>query len=275
MDQNTEHTEQIIHFYQLIQDYQAELSKSADGEISHINNFGYWTDSCENLFDAEMEFFALIQSLLAPLEAGHIGLDIGCGIGGYAARLLEKYPVKLTCYDILEAHLAKTRKFAAGKGVLNRMTIIQGNSMQMDSIADESQDFAYCIESSFHYSEKQKFFNEVNRVLKPGAHFVYADLSCEDVSKISFKSGNYFSAKHELDEYIENAGMSTLEFMDIGPQVYVPLKKYKQSFDNTHLDKSSREGKVKAARYWDIVLNNYIKLYDQGLMGYLVYKIKK
>jgi len=28
-------------------------------------------------------------------------------------------------------------------------------------------------------------------------------------------------------------------------------------------------------KYWDLVLNNYTKLFNKGLMGYQVYKVQK
>ncbi|MDG1850827.1 MAG: methyltransferase domain-containing protein [Gammaproteobacteria bacterium] len=275
MEPNHEDSDQINQFYQWIRGYLADLSRSADGELSHAINFGYWEAGCKNLFDAEMAFFELILSMLSPLEQGDHGVEIGCGIGGYAARLLERCPVQLTCYDLLEEHLQLTRQFAETKAVAERLRTIQGNSMEMDTFSDDSLDFIYCVESSFHYDEKQKFFNEVQRVLKPGATFVYADISCEDVSKITFKSGNHFSAKTELDDYLKNANLVIVEHRDIGGQVYRPLQEYTEYFNDELLDAPAGSNKAKVGKYWDLVLNNYTKLFNKGLMGYQVYKVQK
>ena len=275
MNSQHESSDQINEFYRWIRDYLADLSRATDGELSHAINFGYWTPSCKNLFDAEMAFFDLVVDMLSPLAAGDHGVEIGCGIGGYAARLLEKHPVNLSCYDLLEEHLLLTRKFAEEKSVGDRLTTIQGNSMEMDNFENDSLDFVYCIESSFHYDEKQKFFNEVSRVLKPGATFVYADISCEDSAKVTFKSGNHFSAKGEFNTFLKDAGLKIIEHRDIGAQVYSPLQKYTEYFNDELLDAPAGSDKAKVGKYWDLVLNNYTKLFSQGLMGYQVYKIKK
>jgi len=275
LNSNKKDADQIVQFYRLIREYQAEMSRSADGEVSHINNFGYWLPACRNLFDAEMALFDLIIGMLSPLEEGMKGVDIGCGLGGYAVRLLERYPVSLVCYDLLEEHLAEAREFADERHVTNRLTAIQGNSMQMDSIENASLDFVYNIESSFHYDDKQIFFNEVARILKPGGVFVYADLSCEDATKVTFKSGNFFSSKQELETLMSGAGLTVEEHLDIAPEVYIPLKQYKEYFDQEMTSVSSRLRKARVVKYWDLVLNNYIKLFNQGLMGYEVYKLTR
>jgi ubiquinone/menaquinone biosynthesis C-methylase UbiE len=201
LNSQQEGSDQINEFYRWIRDYLADLSRSTDGELSHAINFGYWAPSCKNLFDAEMAFFDLVVDMLSPLAPGDHGVEIGCGIGGYAARLLEKHPVNLTCYDLLEEHLSLTRKFAEDKSVADRLTTIQGNSMEMDNFENDSLDFVYCIESSFHYDEKQKFFNEVCRVLKPGATFVYADISCEDPSKVTFQVRKSFFCQRRIQHF--------------------------------------------------------------------------
>ena len=275
MNSAPEHSEQINHFYRWIRSYLAELSRATDGEISHAINFGYWEADCTNLYDAQLAFFNLIKNFLSPLEQDHHGVEVGCGIGGYAIRLLQSSPINLTCYDLLNEHLSITREYAQEKGVEDRLNTIQGNSMNMTSIADESLDFMYCVESSFHYDEKQKFFNEVYRVLKPGASFVYADITCEDVSRITFKSGNHFSGREELDQCITTAGLNIIEHRDIGDQVYVPLQRYTEYFNDELLQEPAGSDKAKVGKYWDLVLNNYTKLHKKNQMGYQVYKTRK
>lgn len=275
MNLTEEEAKQIHQFYEWIRDYLADLSMGKNGELSHAINFGYWPDSCENLYDAQMAFCDLIAEYLAPLEEGQHGVEVGCGIGGYAIRILENFPVELTCYDLLNEHLEITRQYAESKTVADRLHTVQGNSMNMVSIEDNSLDFMYCVESSFHYDEKQKFFDEVYRVLKPGAVFAYADISCEDVKRIAFKDGNNFSSKAELDGYIAESGLTIDTHRDIGEQVYEPLYHYTAWFNDELLDAPAGSAKAKVGKYWDLVNSNYTKLFKQGKMGYQVYRLRK
>lgn len=275
MKLQNEHAEKIHEFYGWLRDHQADASVSSEGEASNVSNFGYWDESCNNLFDANMALLELIVERISPLNQGDNGLDMGCGLGGYAGRILEKFPVSMTAYDLLQDHLNITRQFSESRGVADRLTTIQGSSMNLAEIPDESMDFAYCIESSFHYDDKQKFFDEMHRVLKPGARFVYADITCEDISKITFKSGNYFSSQAEIDGYIDCSAFNVLETLDIGPNVFIPLQDYKKYFDSRVLPEVVNPNKIKVAKYWALVFNNYVKLYKQGLMGYLIYCLQK
>jgi len=269
--------DEINDFYSWIRDYWSQLSESTDGVKSNILNFGYWADDQQNLFDAQNHFFDTVATMIGTQGNDATGVEIGCGIGGFAIRLLKKYPINLTCYDLLGEHLDKTRAYAQQEQVADRLKTVKGSSMDMSSFHIDELDFAYCIESSFHYDEKQRFFNEVYRALKPGAVFVFADISCEDNSKINFKSGNHFSSKSELDSYIENSNFTVQEHIDIGTSVYQQLHQFIKQYNKNILSKKQNASKVelKVARYWELVLNNYTVLNQKELMGYQIYKLKK
>ena len=268
---------EIDDFYAWIRDYWADLSRSETGEITNVLNFGYWQSEDDDLFNAQMAFFKTVTEMLSP-ESGAEGAEIGCGIGGFASRLLQQYDVHLTCFDLLDSHLAMSRQFAEKYGVADRLKTIQGNSMDMADFADNQLDFVYCIESSFHYDEKQKFVDAVYRVMKPGGIFVYADISCEDNSKISFKSGNHFSSKGELDQYVEQAGFRINQHMDIGRQVYKPLRQFVKAFNSKqgeNVAPGEKKKRSRVGRYWELVLNNYAQLNDKDMMGYQIYALAK
>ena len=65
MNPNLEDSAQINHFYRWIRAYLADLSRAADGTLSHAINFGYWTPGCRNLFEAQMAFFGLVRDWLS------------------------------------------------------------------------------------------------------------------------------------------------------------------------------------------------------------------
>jgi len=267
---------EIDEFYSWIRDYWADLSSSPEGDRTNVLNFGYWPPGCESLFDAQQAFFDTVVSLLGQIPADAQGVEVGCGIGGFAARLLERYSCRLICFDLLELHLELTRRHAERKGVADRLQTVQGNSMDMAQFSEDKLDFVYCIESSFHYDEKQKFFDAVHRAMKPDAGFVFADISREDHARISFRSGNHFSSRQELDDYVTNAGFRIVAHQDIGNAVYGPLHEYIRVYNRSRFSPSEPgRKKSKVARYWELVLNNYAQLNSQDLMGYQIYKLQK
>jgi len=128
----------------------------------HVHH-GYWATGRETPAAAAE---ALIDFLAARLglAAGQAVCDIGCGYGGSAAYLAARTGARMTGLTISAAQLARARTRQAGAGSL---TFLQTDWLANDLPA-EHFDRAYAIESSEHMLDKQKFFDEVFRTLKPG-----------------------------------------------------------------------------------------------------------
>ena len=268
MAEKSEDTE-ISQFYQWIREYWAELSKSPEGELSHFLNFGVWQDDTENLYDAQEIFRQLVIKALGELNKEQIGLEVGCGIGGFAVKLVREQRLKLVCLDMLKEHLELSSEYAQQEKVEDNIEFQLGNSMMMSSLADNTFDFAYCLESSFHYPDKQQFFNEIHRVLKPGATFIIADITCNDNSKITFKQGNFFPSTKEFKYYMTKAGFHLVNHERVGMQVFRPLVEFLKEYNNQkHL-------RNKLTKYWERVLSNYAELCEQSLMDYEIYHLSR
>ena len=50
------------------------------------------------------------------------------------------------------------------------------NAHHLQTISDNSIDLLLCIESAFHYPQKELFLQQVNRVLKKSGKFIIADI---------------------------------------------------------------------------------------------------
>jgi ubiquinone/menaquinone biosynthesis C-methylase UbiE len=258
---------QISNFYAWVRDYWTNLTISGKGQKNGMLNFGYWPSGTDNLYDAQMNLFDLVASFLSSMPTISHGLEIGCGLGGYAVGIAKKYKYTITCLDLLDEHLEITKAYAKENDVEKHICLHAGNSMEMYSFEASTFDFAYCIESSFHYPNKQKFIDEVYKVLKPGTVFVFADITCENAERITFKAGNYFASELDLVSYFQNAGFEIEQSEKIGMKVFKPLLDY--------IKPSNRQKKSKIARYWELVLTNYALLADQNLMDYQLYKLRK
>jgi len=253
-------------FYAWSRDYWIELGRSKDGVSSGMLTFGLWDPGTQSMFEAQENLLQLIVHSLGELPPAARGLDIGCGIGGAAVRLAGERDVTLTCMDLVPAHLEIGRKRAQRAGMAGRIKFRLGSSMNMP-LADESFDFSCCIESSFHYPDKQAFFHENFRVLKPGGVAVLADITCEDNSLVTFRNDNYFIAIEEMQRLIRATGFSVESTENIGDRVFRPLLRYVEKFNAGRRDK--------LRRYWNLVLKNYAVLSDQGKMGYEVFVLRK
>jgi SAM-dependent methyltransferase len=99
-------------------------------------------------------------------------LEVSCGHGGgasYLARTLQ--PASYTGLDLNPAGI----RFCQTRHKLPGLDFVQGNAEDLP-FPDESFDVVLNIEASHHYPHFPRFLTEVARVLRPGGHFLYADL---------------------------------------------------------------------------------------------------
>jgi tocopherol O-methyltransferase len=128
----------------------------------HVHH-GYWRTGRESAAEAVEALVRLVEARL-DLEPGHAVCDIGCGYGATAADLAARNDVSVVG---LTVSAAQERVARALPGV----TCLRRDWLAND-LPDASFDRAYAIESSEHMVDKQRFFTEAARVLRPGGRLV-------------------------------------------------------------------------------------------------------
>lgn len=99
-------------------------------------------------------------------------LEVSCGHGGGASYLARtQHPASYTGLDINPAGIEYCRKTHNVPGLY----FVQGSAESLP-FPDESFDVVINIEAGIHYADFPRFLTEVARVLRPGGHFLYADL---------------------------------------------------------------------------------------------------
>lgn len=139
----------------------------------HVHH-GYWPRGDETPTRA--------ADLLVDLVAAHLRLaaeqtvcDIGCGYGATAERLAQRFGVDVTGVTVSTAQIAVAAKRAPSRGHV----AFHVRDWLDNRFASVAFDRAYAIESSEHMPDKQAFFDEAWRVLRPGGVFVVcAWLAC-------------------------------------------------------------------------------------------------
>ncbi len=258
--------QQVAGFYNWSRNYWIELASLPDGTTSGMLNFGLWQEDTTTLFDAQENLRREVFRHLPALAGGAAGLEIGCGIGGAAVRLAKERDVHLTCLDLVAEQLELGRSLADRHGLGAQIDFTLGSSMSMP-FDDSSFDFSYCIESSFHYPDNQAFLRENQRVLKPGAATLIADITCSDNSRVGFRRGNHYRSVTDMTAAMLAAGFTDVGVTRIGDRVFKPLQAFAEAFGHGRRDKLQK--------YWRLVLRNYEKLWEEGVMGYDIFVGRK
>jgi ubiquinone/menaquinone biosynthesis C-methylase UbiE len=158
------------------------------------------------------------------LTAGSKLLDVGCGIGQPAFRLLETIDVEIVGVSNNEPQLEIANKRAEAKGLADkvRFEFADGQALHFD---DDSFDAVWIFETIMHM-DRLKCLGEALRVLKPGGVLVVTDQlqiggepSAEAAAKIeAFLSSMQASPLLDADAYaalIRDAGLELVELADL------------------------------------------------------------
>lgn len=105
---------------------------------------------------------------LAALEPGHHVCDVGCGYGATARQLARERGVQVTAITLSGAQLAHARRVTPPDAPVH---FVQGDWLD-NAFPDEAFDAVVAVESLSHMADKDRFFHEVRRTLRPGGRLV-------------------------------------------------------------------------------------------------------
>jgi ubiquinone/menaquinone biosynthesis C-methylase UbiE/uncharacterized membrane protein YbhN (UPF0104 family) len=140
----------------------------------------------------------LMVEALRSFGAGRRGLDVGCGQGWYVARMRQ-----LGC-DVHGIDTSAGQIALARRHVDDPALVGEGSVLDIPA-ADESFDFAYCINVLHHLPsevEQQRAFAELVRVLRPGGLLFVHEINTRNVL-FRFYMGYVFPSLNCIDEGTE------------------------------------------------------------------------
>jgi SAM-dependent methyltransferase len=140
-----------------------------------VLNYGFSSEPEHTVIAAtEPEFYCLRlyeHTLRDTQVAGRDVLEVSCGRGGGASFVSRTFkPQRYVGVDLSQENIRLARERAARPG----LTFEIGNA-ELLPLPDASFDIVVNIEASHLYDDREKFFAEVLRVLKPGGAFCYTD----------------------------------------------------------------------------------------------------
>lgn len=119
------------------------------------------------------EFRKLAERLRAVLPDGSDVLELAPGPGFLSIEMAKGGKLRVIGLDISKTFVGLARRNAAEAGV--KVNFIEGNASAM-TFVDSSFDFLVCRAAFKNFSQPQKAFQEMYRVLRPGGTALVIDL---------------------------------------------------------------------------------------------------
>ncbi|OSC41331.1 class I SAM-dependent methyltransferase [Mycobacterium decipiens] len=186
-------------FYDLLS---RRLETAGWAEVSYFLNYGYVpTDSNnesshvirEGTFNSNS--VRLVFEVIGSLDLNDRTIvDIGCGRGGTAALVAEKFSAQVIGIDMSAEAIAFCRRTHP------LVDFRVGDALNLP-LGEAACDVIINLESSHSYSNLAKFLSEVRRISRPGAWFLHADLlGVEDWDQVRMRlKGLGFSTESDRD----------------------------------------------------------------------------
>lgn len=172
--------------------------------------------------------------LKLPELKDKVVLEIGCGNGVQSLYIYHRHtPKSITGVDLSNGNILIANELTDNMPAENIKFVVD-DAQKLASIEDNSVDIVINIESAFHYPDKPAFISEVHRVLKPGGHFLIADI----LAKSEKKKNPLWLWKRRMElnhwpllKYLENIKQTGLQLLiseDITHSVIEGFRKYRQ-----------------------------------------------
>lgn len=157
-----------------------------------------------------------------PIAKGRHILDIGCGLGGPARYIAQRFDCRVSGIDVTEPFVEAANKLTILVGMQDRVTIEHGDAQRLP-YPDGSFDGAYAQHVTMNIPRRSALFSEAYRVLKPGGFFALTEHGLGQGGDPHYPvpwsadgTGSYLVTPAETRALLESAGFSGVVVEDTG-----------------------------------------------------------
>ena len=111
----------------------------------------------------------------AQLRPGQDVLDVGCGLGGSVRHIAARHACNVTGIDLTAEYIEVARQLAELVGLSGRVAFEHCSALELP-FADASFDVAWTEHTQMNIADKDCFYREISRVLRPGGRLVFHDI---------------------------------------------------------------------------------------------------
>lgn len=162
--------QEIVKYYEICDTDYAFFWKLKSRMAMH---YGYWDEKVSN-FGESLWRMNEVMAQQAGISEKDLVLDAGCGIGGSAFFVHQKYGSSIHGISLSERHMREANQRSKQ---MNTEAKVQFSSRDFcdTQFNDASFDVVWGLESVCHAADKNAFLNEAFRILKPGGRLVIGD----------------------------------------------------------------------------------------------------
>jgi hypothetical protein len=142
-------------------------------------------------------------------------LDVGCGIGGPARTIAKFIGCEIVGLTISQGQVDRAIFLTELEGLSHKCTFVQGDYLDMP-FEDASFDAAYAIEATVHAPSLLQVYNEIARVLKPGAPVGLSEWLL--TPKFDPKNGKHIGIRNRIER---GNGLNNLHTSDQAREAFV------------------------------------------------------
>lgn len=148
-----------------------EILANAFGKV-HMLHYPFYMKENESLEERQHNLIEHCLSYVGQLKGKDL-LEVGCGNGLNCHYIDRNYDAgSIVGIDLNKDNL----ELARAHGEESAVNFIHDNAQELASIDDHSVDVIICIESAFHYPDKNAFFQQIKRVLRTDGVFLIVDI---------------------------------------------------------------------------------------------------
>lgn len=163
---------------------------------------------------------------LTDFSPEHKVVDLGSGLGGPARYIAKTFDCQVTGIDLTDSFVDAANRLSELLGMTDSTDFQSGSALETP-FDDNCFDRAVTIQMQMGIADKERFYQEVFRILKPGGIFIFQDIVAGPTEGpihtptpwASVPKQSFLYAPETLHKAIEGAGFETEIWRDSTPEM--------------------------------------------------------
>ncbi len=157
---------------------------------------------------------------LAEIQPDQSILDVGCGLGGSARYIADQFGCSIMGLDLTKEYIDVAKKLTEFVGLTDKISFKQGSALELPFPSGHF-DIVWTEHTQMNISNKERFYGELSRVLKPKGRLVFHDIFAGDAVEPYFpapwaehESLSSLCTQEQAKTSIQNSNLTIEKWVD-------------------------------------------------------------